>query len=47
MILFVFEEFTLLVTAVTISLALAHALEFPGKHRFDEQRYTTNGPAPN
>jgi len=36
----------LFATAVTISLALAHALEFPGKHHFAEQTYSRNGPVP-
>jgi hypothetical protein len=34
-----FEVFTVLKTAITLSLALAHALEFPGKLRLDEQTY--------
>jgi anthrone oxygenase-like protein len=40
MILLAFEVFTVFLTAVTTSLALAHALEYPGKLRLDEQTYT-------
>jgi hypothetical protein len=38
--LLAFEVFTIFMTAVSMSLALAHALEFPGKLRLDEQTYT-------
>jgi hypothetical protein len=40
MMLFAFEVFTVFLTAVAMSLALAHALEYPGKLRLDEQTYT-------
>src|SRR5690348_15844643 len=38
--LLVFEVFTVFLTAIAMSLALAHALEYPGKLRLDEQTYT-------
>lgn len=37
--LLAFEVLTVFLTAVTMGLALAHALEFPGKLRLDEQTY--------
>lgn len=40
MILLSFEVFTVFLTAITMGLALAHALEYPGKLRLDEQTYT-------
>jgi anthrone oxygenase-like protein len=39
MMLLVFEVFTVFLTAIAMSLALAHALEYPGKLRLDEQAY--------
>lgn len=40
MMLLAFEVFTVFLTAIAMSLALAHALEYPGKLRLDEQTYT-------
>ena len=40
MMMLAFEVFTAFLTAIAMSLALAHALEFPGKLRLDEQTYT-------
>jgi hypothetical protein len=39
MMLLVFEVFTVFLTAIAMSLAPAHALEYPGKLRLDEQAY--------
>ena len=38
--LIAFEVLTVLLAAITVGLALAHALEYPGKLRLDEQTYT-------
>jgi hypothetical protein len=40
MLLVAFEVFTVFLTAIAMSLALSHALEYPGKLRLDEQTYT-------
>lgn len=37
--LLAFEVFTVFLTAIAMGLALAHALEYPGKLRLDEQTY--------
>lgn len=37
--LLAFEVFTLFMTAIAMGLALAHALEYPGKLRLDERTY--------
>jgi hypothetical protein len=39
MMLLAFEVFTVFLTAIAMGLALAHALEYPGKLRLDEQTY--------
>lgn len=38
--LLAFEVLTVFLAALTMGLALAHALEYPGKLRLDEQMYT-------
>jgi len=38
--LLAFEVLTVLLAAIAMGLALAHALEYPGKLRLDEQTYT-------
>jgi L-alanine-DL-glutamate epimerase-like enolase superfamily enzyme len=40
MMLLAFQVFTVFLTAIAMSLSLAHALEYPGKLRLDEQTYT-------